>query len=820
MSLHEIFDKAKPVLKKGGEILLQNTRRAAGFALKTVGACAKKEAQVLGDDLSTPERRREFLAYMGVAGGAALATAGGLRYGIEEKGLPLGEWSQEVEFSKSKPVELAYGELMSNWLNSFELVWGGLDKNQIVFVDQLGTVIGDPIQVESIRLSETEKIPPLNNNNGLNQAWLDWHRENLVKKYPTVFHKPGSFPALYTPRLPLQAEKPGTTVLDLTWNNAQKSVHYKRSSKDPGRKTTRLNFSRQVFAWSKVLPKDFQEIASLGIPSVESGFLDGVKSSAGAVGAFQMLDEAAIESGLKIGGSHTEKVNKPIQKKNKRGKKIWVDNFVDEQVKDPDERKFFVSAALGSMRYFENLYKELGKYQPLLEICSRFQLQPSEFLYPCMINAYHSGKGRIRKMLRWFNREFSAKDIERKIGKGPYGMDIFVFMTQNYRESGTDTGYGRDSWGYPFQVMAMANLMKGRIANPGFRVDPFGSEDAYDAPPELDEKITMKVSGQDKSGHALLSEAIPLGAGIAVGTTAALIYEARKNKQPMSRRQFHSSVRNAVLGAVTGVVGINSLTKEEPAIRPGTEELPLPEIMSPEKQKAESGTQSLAEKLLASNRLINNTKLRAVDLPRRQQPKTNEFIENANPQSFDDFTELRTAVGRGRLKPLDKKNSNYRLYKIGTQIKGSDGADAQDLLCHAYPHTEKLIRTIAREMNALLHQEAGLDPRYQVRLLVTSAVRPGVYNKRLRPKSSLKSAHQYGIAIDLANTRFDIIDTQTGASYTATEANNDPVNRKFRVTTFCRAALNRVIRKMHDEGEIIAMLEGGHIHFTDKHFRS
>ena len=615
-------------------------------------------------------------------------------------------------------------------------------------------------------------------------------------------------------------------MLDLAWKNAQDEVCYKRSKKDPGVKMSRLNFAQTVFSSSKILPKDFQEIVSLGIPSVESIFCDEAVSEDRAVGSFQMTEDAAAEAGLFIGYREMpdhekfQELKREQEAKRLKAKKAHK-KFKSKKIPMPmkrvfiDERKFFVSAAFGSMRYFESLYQQLGNFQPLLSICSRFQLQPSELLYPCVINSYNSGGPRVHKILTWFDKNFSVEDVKNEIGSGPYGMDVFAFMTRNFHESGIDKRYGRRSLRYPIQVMAMANLMKNRLADQNFKIDPFSREDPYEAPPEVEEILTSETPKQDQPKHAFLNAMVPLGAGVAVGTAAGFALDQIARNEPMTRRKAIMNLAASAAGAIAGTVGADLLTNKKRAL-PISEKVPM--LVQPQHMEKQERTQSFAELLLSLDHLISNREFRGTNLPRRQQSTTNEFIASARPQFFDDFAEVKTATNRGRLKTLEEMNSDYRLYNLGAQLKKSDGEDAPNLLRCVYPHTKNLLQTIDAGVNELLHKEAGLDPRFKVRLVVTSAIRPNNYNERLRPRSSAKSAHQYGIAADIANTRFDLIDTQTGASYAATENACDPINKKFRVTVFCRAALYRVIKKMHDEGKIIAMLEGGHVHFTDKQF--
>jgi len=339
-------------------------------------------------------------------------------------------------------------ELSQNFIDSFERLFGEFKWDEVSFIDQHGNIIGaSPMKVWNLKITDTELIfsdirgneierkpfdgksvdfgaagIPVNeiissfegNNadNLLNQTWLNARRLILKAEYPTIHMDLKAnleYPALNQVVGLLRGQPKGSTFFDDVWQGSQRGIEEEQG--------TRLDYALKTFEEQAgefgakyvpkdtpaealsaelakhSLPKDLQELIVLGICGIESTFSDSAASDAGALGAWQFMQATGKEHGLKI---ETVKIKKG-------GRKVRGNE---------DERRDFVKATKAAVSYFTKIYNDFLRSKDFQEVAKRFNLAPEDFLYPCVLNAYHAGPARMKGAISWFIEQYSVERIE------------------------------------------------------------------------------------------------------------------------------------------------------------------------------------------------------------------------------------------------------------------------------------------------------------------------------------------------------------------------------------------------------------------------
>lgn len=778
------------------------------------------------DEPTNPARRAFFTKAIPLAAVGAAVTSGAVSYMIRRSSP---EDAQKAALQKSnglpETTEWEASELTENWVSSFEYIHGGLSNQEVAFFDQNGNIIDAPIKVENLRLG-SKVVPALNPDGKLNQDWLNHWRKVLKEKYPTIHFdltEGKEFPAQYNIIAPLRGRKATETVIDVAFHNA--------SEESDEAEKSNLKIVQEVFAQSS-LPAKLQEYIVYGIPSNESMWNPDLKSDVGATGIWQFMETTAEELDLVT----TEQVSqsplkiktypykgKKLPAKFKRQGKTWRDFVViKEQARNPknvrrDYRKDITKSTDAARRYFEQIYDEIKADKDYQTVVERFALQEENFLFPAVLNSYHSGKGRMKKMIGWFAENYSLQRVEAAIGNGPYGLDLFTFMSLNYRASGVDARYGTQSKDYYLKAVSMANLFRAKKENPEYHAEVPNAE-GYTPPDDPDAFNINKIFPRHPD---LTAGALGALAGVAASGAVTGLGKAFDPDRTFGRRDVITgavAVGATLAGAAAGTYfGRKLQTPEEieeataEAIKEATEEFNWGRI---------DLNNQVGQNLLAYPALFDKKKAnKPAKLRRRiQQTVIRPWLESqgAKLPAYANIQAAREAAKHGKLISLDQyENQYYRCRAIGVAPGEDKRKNNPDYLL-AHPHIPGMVEEISTRLNQELSGLGFPADKFWVRVVVTSAIRPADYNAKNK-KASPTSAHTRAVAIDLSKSRFDIIDTNNSQFYAVSQASDElRVNDKHRVSAHVYAALTRVLKQMEKEDKIIVNLESDHLHIVDK----
>lgn len=737
---------------------------------------------------STPaiEARRTFIA--GVLKLATLGVVFSESKRSAEKDMGDIKTTVETREVREKAVDFDENELTENRIHAFRLVFGKLTRKEIILVDQHWNVIsGGPLTVPQ----EVEEAPEITRV-AVFQEWVNRERTRLKERYPSLEFDTNpqrandEKPELYSTRILLKDAPERKTHFDIVEENAKQRVS------DGG---TRIEFTRKIFARTK-LPEALQELL-VALPGIESAYDPQlVHPETKATGAWQIMEEL----GREIGITGERKIMK--KRRVRRGRRrIQISTLVKVPF---DHRKDFETSTEAIAHYFDQLYKEFRTNKDIQTIMRLYGLREEDFLYPLVLNAYHSGAyrtvygyvrngTRYESMVQWFLKEYSPQRVKKEIGAPPYGRDIYTLMSVQYARSREDPRYFRASRDYYAKVAAMRDLLEDNR--------PFEYSSAY-SPPETEIVERDDLRESKPTGLSLKNPILYAGLGT---TLHALISDVRGK---LSRRTFlHGASLNTVAASLGVLLKITS----------GPRKLPPPGIPTPLEKLIPT---DLASQFIYDPNLIakigdtfqldvallgegEHTALR-----RYRNPHLREWIEK-----FGDRTGLASVTNieeledlHPRLLQLRERGSFYRLRGIGNPHGGMENN-----MDYAWvrENAGKLIEELGQEVNEEAYAH-GLPKRYQIRLIVTGAARTEAYQKRLRkmnPHAALWSSHTFLNSFDLAYLRFDILNRETGQFGMVN--GNSLINRETRLAEKFQALLGRAILKRMRERKILAFREGG-----------
>jgi hypothetical protein len=126
-----------------------------------------------------------------------------------------------------------------------------------------------------------------------------------------------------------------------------------------------------------------------------------------------------------------------------------------------DERTDPQKSSCAAARCVNKSYLYLADRSPIFEIMKEFEVDPKDFLVPCMVNAYQAGMGSIRKMLTWFYDNYPRDVFEAEFGKKAWDKDLYFLMSKLYMESGEGRRYKEESRSYYLMSLTMYEEMRG-----------------------------------------------------------------------------------------------------------------------------------------------------------------------------------------------------------------------------------------------------------------------------------------------------------------------------------------------------------------------
>lgn len=698
-------------------------------------------------------------------------------------------------------LELDENELMERRVQLYILAYGALDRTHVFLVDQnfniiTGAAIAIPEEILSIQDQKKRE--------SAFQEWINKIRTELKAKYPTIecdtdpSRPDGEQPELVSIRptlLKIPPEFPNQ--ISYIRANAKLPVH-------PGTADARnrYQFIKDATAASG-LPPGLQAYLP-GIVGVESSYRTGLVSDKKAVGPWQITPPAGIDCG--VIGEREVSVEKTIKYRCRRGK-CKEKTITKKEKKHFDERDDFDGSTAGAIRFINSMYIGIKDNPSYKKIAARYGLTREEdLLFPCVIDAYHSGQGRVTGMLKWFAEEVTEEFVKSKIGNPPYGKDIYSLMSCEYVKSGKDSQYWRKSRNYQTEVAAVAHLLASDVE------EPPELEGTY-TPPAVNEKSSASSAyASSSSSHTEWSW--PVGAVAAASLGAVALQHAGDIR--LTKRQTLAAVVGATAQGMAGRFFGSAIFGGRKNIAPSPREGKEPEVKTgqqepsqPVAREGKNNFEKVIAELLAGKVHVNAnlTDAERSKLRTTRNPQLRQAAIAQNLTSIATFADLQAAKTSGTLVPLQATTELYRLAGVGNP-KGGNGNNMD--YAHVTPKTVQTLEKIGTEVNKKAH-EAGLPAKYRVRLVVTSAARTKEYQQGLTKVNTVASkswsSHCLGNTIDITYQQFDIVDTGTG-DYTNLSLGGD-VNKELKIVSGVSAILGKVVAELIDKKEVMAIWEAG-----------
>jgi len=742
--------------------------------------------------------RRDFLLAFGMGSAATIV----MYKIIKPSKIFLGENpSLSAEHIKWEPSEYVH-----NWEKTLQTLFqlqSNSDPAELIFVDQNGNIIANKkfSTKDEIKDAKGDVIPAwAADKKRFHQKWLNAWRHQIHRHYPSI-----DFDLTRDKERPKQMNAKRSVRASNYNTNIEFVLDYGRRKLEDG--ISRIAYAKKVFSQSTLVGKSIELPAgirkrlseiSYGLAGIESGFNNSLISPVKAQSVWQIMP-ATFEQ---------------------------ICEKLDLKV-DYDD---FITTTAVANRYCEEIYDYLRRFchDDFESLRTEFGFSKTdfenEFIFPCIVNAYHAGYGRLKKVIHWFAENYDQERLNQKIGTYPdgYGYDLFGQMTRICYDDKPVRGYGRESWEYFLRANAMAALIRQKYNRQKSKL----AKKEYHPPEVLlppfnlrRESIDLVVSG---------------GAGLATLKLSGGISKKTKNVYGNKGLNFRSHFVKMSLLVLCSllVAGFFMIDKPQPVsepLPPPPVSVPLP---PPPVSVSYSYSKKLGEELLALPLLFSKKPERQyywARMPRRIQKKLiTPWMKKHD--LFKAFYRNRAAVQKaakkGELIQLSySDNPYYRSRTVGARQLRKDKAkrlNTQALgtrnhpdYLYIKPSTEKLVIKISQLVNKELLEKFGLDDRYRIRLIVNSGIRDTVYNRKIRG-SSPDSTHQLGLAVDFSTHGFDVIKRKSKTFFYLSHQNGKSVDKKHQIRYKVRHALKFVLVELHKAGEIFAIKEGGHYHVTDK----
>jgi hypothetical protein len=343
--------------------------------------------------------------------------------------------------------ERNFGEHFTKEQVTYTTLYRDLTNKQVMFVDEKGLLIGQPISLDPIMSSGTNTviIPGTLDARGVpvgrvSQTWLDAARVRVCEEAHIRCNTEESLPRVRsvirlvrdaTPYFS-QGATPPETFFDI--------IRHLGSSPVPGiqSEVTLIQYIHENFGKNTNLPPDILEELRDTLPGLaaqESQYNPAARSPVGARGILQFMPD----TWRTMGYSRDTEGNSALQ----------------------------VEAA---GKYFEGSYRELmtRNSEDFAYIRTTFfggdtTAFDKYFLVPVLINTYNSGTGRLSRVITWFRNTYPDRQSISSLSSGEngYGYDVYAAMAHFASENKTaeTSGYKEHSSEYFSRVFALANII-------------------------------------------------------------------------------------------------------------------------------------------------------------------------------------------------------------------------------------------------------------------------------------------------------------------------------------------------------------------------
>lgn len=643
-----------------------------------------------------------------------------------DSGIPYADPSYLID-TPDEGKEWGPNELTEAYIWSFQMIFAGLEEDEAVFLDQHGRII-KKVKLPADLLADGDEIRNERGYRGWEgwleriQAWYNIERRKIAKEYPTI--RLDLLPGREEPDMhsvyPVLRDNPGhETYLDLVWERAHLPVSAKN-------KMTRLEYARREFKKAGI-DNNLAELLVLGIAGVESGFDPGIgASSAGAVGAWQVIEDLGREIGL---------------------------------VSRKDDRANFERSTPIMARYFAMRAKKMREDDLYKKVIEQYGIGEHDLIFPCLLDSYHAGPARVYGMLQWFYENVSPEKVKEYLGEQPWGRDLYMLMSRMYSRAGVDPSYGPKSRSYYAKAVAMKRLFEEKEKGKGGRVQRKfdGNYDPPKGPKKRGEEPVM-AELQEWPDVPHLKHAPP---GWTIGDLGeiagiAAIGMAVQSRIKMSRRALLSKCAFIGAAAATGeALGLDARAEHHALQEPLETSLAQEDI---EAQLPPCLNASLAKEVASLRLNVPPATPREIAaITARRNPYLMEWAQQMGIPQVD--TDEKLSAYHPMLRRMREATHKYRCMGIGDPQTNKNVEEYMWLKPEAVSMVERIADRVTEEA-----RKAGLPEQYAIRLVVTGAARSKEYQRRLRAagnqNATENSSHTCLNSVDINWGRIDLVDTR------------------------------------------------------------
>ena len=398
------------------------------------------------EDFSSVSRRRLL-----VGAGALGLTMAGLKVAETFMHTETPEAERTPEQNTEK-----FGPRFTNEITGYLKFYGELKLDEVMFVDEQGLPLGEPVKLEPINGISPGEIEGATGIliGDINQAWLDAWRTKKCQEFPGAkcdLEKslPRQMNLLFLARELANAEYlkdeqiEGETYIDVVRHFARKTVVGHEGS-------SRYEYLRDHVGESmEKVPEAIREELQFLVPGLaaqESKYINDARSSVGAMGIMQFMPST------------------------------WTSELGYRK----EDILQFTNQVEGAGSFFERAYEFVRDHDDgaLDVICENLFDDNREvfrryFLTPVLVNSYNSGPGRLVAAVKEFARTYPTRQALLDELGGDYedgfGYDVYFAMTKfastvvGKDGEGYDKrripGYGRDSSQYVLRAYSLALLL-------------------------------------------------------------------------------------------------------------------------------------------------------------------------------------------------------------------------------------------------------------------------------------------------------------------------------------------------------------------------
>lgn len=361
--------------------------------------------------------------------------------------------THRVETVQEREREKEVSEKFAGEQEAYKTLYDDMTFREILFVDDDGAPLGDPIEVKPVVLENHEaKVASISpgtlNAEGviegkINQDWLDWQRKELHKRMPKVKidlkhslpRQLNTIQVIRDAKKDLHDEGKIEAFMDIVRHYAHEPVPH-----DPD-DLTHIEYVRKWFGYNRHFSHTVEQELKFIVPGLaaqESQYNEKALSKTGAEGIFQF--EPGTRAGLGYSKADFELFSNQVEA---------VGRYFEEA------HKFFKT----------HLKHELSHVQK--EFFNGHDEDFEKYFYaPLLTNSYNSGPPRVAQVVRQFFEAYPDKhSFEHKAGllySDGFGYDLYAVMARKVASADGHLGvrgYGQDSSEYFSRAAALAELV-------------------------------------------------------------------------------------------------------------------------------------------------------------------------------------------------------------------------------------------------------------------------------------------------------------------------------------------------------------------------